>query len=76
SFRRITVRPSSGGITRIVRSGTGVHVSGVRLDGLAHEKTWLSLTSRRSMRTVSIATTDAPEPAWGTQAGAAPPSYP
>lgn len=76
SFRRITVRPSSGGITRIVRSGTGVHVSGVRTDGLAHEKTWLSLTSRRSMRTVSIATTDAPGPAWGTQAGTAPPSYP
>jgi predicted alpha-1,2-mannosidase len=76
SFTRITVRPSAGGTTRIVRTGAGTHVGGVSVDGAPLDATWLALGPRRRTRTISIATTGVANPAWGTDPGEGPPSYP
>jgi predicted alpha-1,2-mannosidase len=76
AFTRVTVRSTRGGVTRIVRTGSGSHVSGVTLDGVARHSTWLALTSRRSLRRISISTSPASQPPWGTDASDAPPSYP
>lgn len=76
AFRSVTVRPSSGEPIRIRRSGTGSHVAGVTVDGVARQQTWLSLGPRRRPGTITVSTTDADQPSWGTDAAAAPPSYP
>lgn len=75
AFTSITVRPTTGGRTRILRSGAGTHVAGVRVDGADLSATWLVLSPRRRTRTVSIATTVG-QPVWGTHPADAPPSYP
>jgi putative alpha-1,2-mannosidase len=76
AFTRITVRPSVGGVTRIMRGGAGAHVAGVSVNGTSTQSAWLALRPRRSMRTISISTTDAHQPPWGTRPSDAPPSYP
>ncbi len=76
AFTRITVRPSTGGLTRIRRSGSGPHVAGVVVDGRGRRQTWVSLGPRRRPRTITVSTTAAAQPPWGTAAGTAPPSYP
>ncbi|MFD8807752.1 GH92 family glycosyl hydrolase, partial [Streptomyces sp. NPDC059597] len=48
------------------------YVQGVRTDGTAHQRTWLSTRSLRSLRTLAF--TVGPRPSgWGTKPGAAPP---
>ena len=75
AFSRVTIRPSSGGVTRIVRVGTGVHVAGASLDGAGLGSTWLAL-GRHRPGTISVFTTDAAQPGWGTGPQQAPPSFP
>lgn len=75
AFRRVTVRPSSGAVTRIVRVGAGVHVARVTVDGAALGPTWFALRPRHQ-GTISVHTTDAVRPPWGTGPQHGPPSYP
>lgn len=75
AFSRVTIRPSSGGVTRIVRVGTGLHVAGASVDGAGLGSTWLAL-GRHRPGTISVFTTDAAQPGWGTGPQQAPPSFP
>ena len=59
-----------------MRTGSGVHVGGVSVDGATRLATWLRSAPADVRRTISIATTDVAQPAWGTHSGDAPPSYP
>jgi predicted alpha-1,2-mannosidase len=72
AFDRIVVRPLGRPATRIVRTGAGPHVAGVRVDGRDHPRSWLG----RLPRHVDVLATDEAQPAWGTAVGDRPPSYP
>jgi predicted alpha-1,2-mannosidase len=76
AFTRVTVRSSTGSVTRITRSGTGSHVTGTVVDGAARSSSWLPLTPRRRMRAISILVSDESHPVWGSAPADAPPSYP
>jgi predicted alpha-1,2-mannosidase len=76
AFSRLTVRSSSGSVTRIRRVGTAGHVGGVTLDGTRRTQSWLALVPRRKDRTIIVTTTSASDSAWGTLPGDVPPSYP
>lgn len=75
AFTRIVVRPSWGGSTTIRRSGTGAHVLGARVDGTTLTRSWLAWGPKQRARHLTIATTDALQPLWGTGTTAVPPSY-
>jgi predicted alpha-1,2-mannosidase len=76
AFPDVTVRPRGGPATRIVRTGTGAHISSVRVDGRERTASWLSLGPGARPARVDVATTDDAAPAWGTGVADVPPSYP
>jgi putative alpha-1,2-mannosidase len=77
AFPGVTVRPSLGPATRIVRTGDARHVEELRVDGADRTASWLYLGPAAARpREIVIGTTDAAAPAWGSRAGDAPPSYP
>ena len=76
AFDRVEVRPLIDAPTRIVRSGAGVHVAGVAVDGTPRSAAWLDLSPGARPRTIEVVTTDAAAPSWGTDQADAPPSYP
>lgn len=75
AFDRIEVRPLGRTPTVISRSGAGDHVFGVEVDGTPTSHSWLDVASGYPAE-ITVLTTDAPAPAWGTGAGDLPPSYP
>lgn len=76
AFDQVVVRPAGGRATRILRSGSGLHVTDVLVDGASRSRTWLRLGPGSRPARVEVVTTDDPAPAWGTGPADAPPSYP
>lgn len=74
-FSDVTVRPSAGVSTRIVRTGSGAHVQGLLVDGTARSSSWLDLGPDQRPSRLDVITTDGAS-AWGTGPGDVPPSYP
>jgi putative alpha-1,2-mannosidase len=72
AFDRVVVRPMGGPVTRIVRTGSGTYVGGVRVDGHERTASWLGTRPHR----IEVATTDEQHPTWGTAPADRPPSYP
>ncbi len=75
AFDRVTVRPSAGPPTVIERVGSGSHVAGVLVDGVARSASWLPLGPGIRPAVLRVVTTEDPAPAWGTAPGDRPPSY-
>jgi hypothetical protein len=76
AFPDVTVRPRGGTATRIVRTGTGAHISSVRVDGRERTASWLALGPGERPARIDVSTTDDAAPVWGTGTGDVPPSYP
>ena len=74
-FDDVTVRPSAGAATRIVRSGGGGHVQGLLVDGTARSASWVGLGPGERPARLDVVTTDGTS-SWGTGPGDVPPSYP
>ena len=71
AFDTVTLRPRSGPATRIVRSGTGPYVAGLRIDGRTRTASWLPGRPRR----IEVVTTTDADPSWGAAPEDRPPSY-
>lgn len=71
AFDTVTLRPLDGPVTRIVRSGAGAYVAGLRVDGTERSASWLAGRPRR----IEVVTTTEPDPDWGTVPEDRPPSY-
>jgi putative alpha-1,2-mannosidase len=72
AFDRIVLHPKGRPPTRITRTGSGHHVSALRVDGQARTASWLDVRPRR----IEVDTTDEDHPTWGTAPADRPPSYP
>jgi hypothetical protein len=74
-FDDVTVRPSAGAATRIVRSGGGGHVQDLLVDGTARSASWVGLDPGERPARLDVVTTDGTS-SWGNGPGDVPPSYP
>lgn len=75
AFPDVTIRPRGAPATRIVRTGAGAHIAGVRVDGRKRTSSWLPFGPGERPARIDVATTDAADPSWGTGPGDVPPSY-
>lgn len=84
SFSSITIDPSAGSSTRIVRSGSGggsmsgsgAFVDSVRVDGVDRPESWLALGPAERPREIVVTTTPVAGDTWGSAPEHRPRSWP
>jgi putative alpha-1,2-mannosidase len=75
-FPRATVRLGDGRTLQILAEGEGIYVQSVRLNGKAHESTWLPLEALSAKENrLEFSLGSQPNPTWGTGSVSLPPSF-
>ena len=73
-FQKSVVELGSGGALTITRSGSGIYVQSVTLNGKPHPSSWMPLTELSASKNQLVFTMGESPSTWATEAGDRPPS--
>jgi predicted alpha-1,2-mannosidase len=75
-FPRVTMHLGNGKTLEITRTGDGVYVHGVRVNGVPHGSSWLKLSELSAPKnTIEFEMQNEPDHAWATKETEFPPSF-
>lgn len=75
-FPRVTMHLGKGKTLEITRTGEGIYVHGVRVNGVPHASSWLKLSELSAPKnTIEFEMQTEPDQAWATKASEFPPSF-